>query len=299
MEKLSLVALLDEDREMVMNSLTADRALASAQVTLEKAVERVMYRYVEGCGDEALRDSAQRILQATKNTLPVIDAVGEARAWKKQTEGARREGLNMGPLATLLLLAGAALILASVVGVLIGGRLSGLLPFIEALLPAALGCGALFWAGIQSARPPRKRGSAADAAVDVRTEYLVDVEKAWHCLRGAMVQADGQLERVREEEALRRERESNPAAAGELDPGALELLAELLESAYASGDESARESISAMRFYLHNAGVDVTDYGPGRDSWFEFLPAARPGTIRPALTSKGRLLKKGLASMKH
>ena len=84
--------------------------------------------------------------------------------------------------------------------------------------------------------------------------------------------------------------------AGKLDPKALELFSELLETAYAAGDEGSRESASAIRFYLHNAGIDVVDYAPGQESWFEFLPATRPGTMRPALASDGKLIKKGLAS---
>ena len=77
---------------------------------------------------------------------------------------------------------------------------------------------------------------------------------------------------------------------------ALELFSELLETAYATGDDGARESAASIRFYLHSAGVDVVDYTPGRESWFEFLPAPRPGTMRPALASEGKLIKKGLAS---
>ena len=75
-----------------------------------------------------------------------------------------------------------------------------------------------------------------------------------------------------------------------------ELFGELLESTYAAGDENAMEAASAIRFYLHNAKVDVVDYAEGNERWFEFLPAPGQGTIRPALVSGGRLLKKGMAS---
>ncbi len=296
MEKLSLTALLDEDREMVLANLTADRTLPSAQAAMEKAIDRVMYRYVEGCDDEALRDGAQHILQAVKNTLPVMDTVGEARAWKKQAGQPGKGGRGLGPWSLVLLIVGAVLVAASVLGMLIAGRMTGPLAFLKAMLPAALGCGALFWAGMLAGRPP-KAGTVAEE--DVRTEYLLDVEKAWHCLRGAMVQADGQLERIREENDLKRQEEGTGAPGRQLGPEALELFAELLESAYSAGDESAREAASSIRFYLHNAQVDVVDYEEGRESWFEFLPAARPGTIRPALASGGRLLKKGLASAKR
>lgn len=293
MDKLSLAALMDDDREMVRASLERDRALPAAQAALEKAVDRVMYRYVEACDDELLRRSAQQILQSMKNTLPLMDAVGEARAWKKQAETGRSEGAKLGPLNLALLIVGLALVAASIIGVLIGGHMGGALAFLKALLPAALGCGALFWAGLRTGKPQRDKGM--DAPEEVRTEYLIDVDKAWHCLRGAMLQADGQLERIREDSAAERQ-EAKATPAGGLDARALELFAELLESASAAGEESARDTASAIRFYLHNAGVDAVDFAPGREGWFEFLPASRPGTMRPALVSNGRLLKKGLAS---
>ena len=294
MDKLTLVALLDEDKEMVTASLARDPSIPAAQATLEKAVDRVMYRYGEACGDEALATSAQHILQAMKNTLPVMDTVGEVRTWNRQAQG-QKNGLNFGPMSVALLVGGLVLVIAAVLGTLISGRFSGALAFIKAMLPAGLGSAALFFAGIQAARP-RDRKRAPEGNEDVRTEYLVDGGKAWHCLRGAMLQADGQLERVREASAVARQRASQTGVGGKVDPKALDLFTELLETAYAAGDEGARESAAAIRFYLHSAGVDVVDYAPGKESWFEFLPAPRPGTMRPALAGEGKLIKKGLAS---
>lgn len=292
MSSYSLVALLDEDKEMVLTNLNGDRTLPAAQQALEKAVDRVMYRYVELCEDPALRDSAQHILQAIKNTLPVMDAVGEVRAWKKQAESARRKGLQMRPMTLAILLAGALLVLASVLGLMFVSR-GGALTFLPLLLPVLLGCGGLFWAGAKSAQPPKQRDDAPEA---VRTEYLVDVEKAWHCLRGAMLLADGQLERIREERAVQTQREAEATPAGGLSSRELELFAELLESAYAAQGDGSRETISAIRFFLHGSGIETADYEPGLESWFEFLPAPKRGTLRPALVSGGRLIKKGMAS---
>ena len=110
------------------------------------------------------------------------------------------------------------------------------------------------------------------------------------------MQADGQLERVRAASAAQHKRADEAAGQGPLDPAAVELFSELLEAAYASGEEGAREAATSIRFYLHNAQIDVTDYAEGREAWFEFLPATKPGTIRPALISNGKVLKKGIAS---
>lgn len=294
MEKLSLAALLDEDRERVMESLSRDRTLPAAQAALEKAVDRVAYRYTEGCDDPALRDGAQQILHATKNALPLMDAVGEARTWSAEYEAKGRRGVRLKPAALAALLGGLVLILATVLGALLAGRTGGLFAFVRVLLPVALGCGCLYAAGVLSAMPDKER-PGRDEPSATRTEYLVDAEKAWHCLRGAMLQADGQLERLKEAAAARSVRESGQAPQSTIDPDALELFSELLELAYAVKDDGARESVAAMRFYLHNANIDVADYAQGRESWFEFLPADRTGTIRPALTSEGKVLRKGLA----
>ena len=294
MDKLSLVALLDEDKEMVMANLARDPSLAAARTTMEKAVDRLMYRYTEACDDAAVRDSAQLILQAVRNTLPMMDTAGEVRSWNRQSPAAK-SGLTLGPMALALLAGGLVLVIGAILGVLIGGRLTGVLAFVEAMLPAALGCGALYWAGVQSARPAARK-KPQEESEEVRTEVMVDAAKAWHCLRGAVLQADGQLDGIREANALLKQQSSRTEAVGNQDPKALDLFAELLENAYAVGDDGARESASAIRFYLHNAGIDVVDYVPGKESWFEFLPASRPGTMRPALASEGRLVKKGLAS---
>jgi len=297
MDNLSLAALMDEDREMVLGQLAAQRELSAAQAALEKEIDRVMYRYVERCEDAALRDSAQHILQAMKNTLPVMDTVGEARVWKKQAEVGRKRSLNLGVWTLVLLLGGAVLVLAAVIGTLIGGRGGNPLGFVTALLPALLGGGALFWAGLRAAKPPKEKADGPEGGV--RTEYLVDGEKALHCLHGAMLLADGQLARIREENAEARQRRAEAAPAALLPAAELDLLSELLESAYAMPGDAGRESASSIRFYLHNAGIEVVDYQAGRESWFEFLPAGKPGTIRPALAQGGRLVKKGMASSRR
>ena len=293
MDKLSLVALLDEDKEMVLANIARDRSLPSAQAALEKEIDRVMYRYVEACDDVAARDSAQHILQAMKDTLPLMDAVGEAKQWKQTYEAPGAGKLKLGGLTAAALLIGAALVLASVAGVLIAGRLTGALTFLKALLPAVLGCAALFFAGIRAAKPKKQAGGNAE--IPTRTEFLADGEKVWHCLRGAMLLADGQLDRIRQQNAAANQGRDLNAAGGSLPGGALELFAELLESAYAAGSDGG-EQAEAIRFYLHKAQVDVLDFAPGRESWFEFLPAGGKGTIRPALVSEGKLIKKGLAS---
>ena len=97
------------------------------------------------------------------------------------------------------------------------------------------------------------------------------------------------LEAARRREMAETESTALPAAQAELFAG-------LLESAYALDTAEGREMAEAIRFHLHAAGVEVVDYEKGREAWFEFLPARRKGTIRPALASGQKLVRKGLAS---
>ena len=293
MDQMSLQALLESDREMILSNLARDRSPAAAQTVLEKAVDRVMYRYVEACPDAVLRDQAQYILQSIRNALPFIDAVGEAREWKKTVDVAGKSRKKPRASALALLALGATLVLASVIAMLIGGGFNAL-SFLKSLLPAALGVAAAFWAGVLIWKPKKERAASRGEPLS-RTEFLIDAEKAFHCLRGAMAMADHQLETIRQENAVRRQ-ESDKDAANVVSRKEIDLFAELLETAYAAENDADREMISAIRFYLHGKGIEAVDLEPGRESWFETLPARRPGTLRPALVKDGRLLKKGLAS---
>ena len=294
MENVKLLDLLEADREMVMADIARDRSPAAAQAALEKAVDRVTYRFIEQCGDPATREAGQLALQTMKQSMMLVDSVGEVRRWQKtvsQGEGKRK----LGPLGLLLLAGGVLLVLAVMLGLLFtGGRLAGVLTLLEALIPAGLGMAALFFAGVQSAKPPRKKGE--EPAPDVRDEFLVDPDRLWRHLRAMMLLADSALEGVagRAEAARRREMAETESTA--LPAAQAELFAGLLESAYALDTAEGREMAEAIRFHLHAAGVEVVDYEKGREAWFEFLPARRKGTIRPALASGQKLVRKGLAS---
>ena len=297
MENLSLQALLEADREMLEAALAKDRSLPAAQTALEKEIDRILYRCLEQCEDARLRSAAQYILQAVKNTLPLMDAVGEAQAWRRTIEPEARRRVR--PAALIFLFAGVLLVLATVLALHFGGGGFTLtLPLLRAALPALGGMACLFWSGVLFARPEKKK--AAPEAPAVRTEFLIDIEKTWGKLRAIMMLADNALASVRDEAALERRRQAEAQAGGDLDAQQVELFAELLESAYAlrSGDraEDAREMITGISFYLHGSAVDVIDFEKGKEAWFEFLPASGMGTLRPALVSGGKLLKKGLAS---
>ena len=290
MDNITLSSLLESDREMILASLNRDRSPQAAQTALEKALDRVSLRYAEQCPDAAARDAAQTVLKAIKSALPLVDSVGESRRWQKTVSVAPNR--RMKPAAMGLLALGAVLVLAVMLGLLLtGGRLVGAVAFIEALVPAALGMAALFWAGVQYGTPPKQKSDAPQ----LRDEFLIDPEKVWHQLHGMLLLADSAAESARSRAAIERQQQAS-AAPGPLDRDQVELFSGILENVYAQSTPDGRELAENLRFYLHGAGVEVVDYEKGREPWFEFLPAQNRGTIRPALIHDDKLIKKGLAA---
>ena len=288
MDKVTLRELLESDREAVLAALGRDRSPAAAQAALEKAVDRVLYRYGEACGDARLSLSAQDSLQALRGALPLMGTVSEARQWQREVAPAPKKRLR--PAAVAVLALGAGLLAAAMI-------LSGSWKALQSLLPALLGGACLAAGGYLAGKPAREKKTEAPA---VRTEFLIDPEAVWSCLQGVMLVADRGLETAASQAALEKETSRADAPDGPIPAEELELFATLLENACARlalpDGEDAREAVSAIRYYLHRRGVEAVDYAPERAAWFEILPARREGTLRPALVADGRLLKKGLAS---
>ena len=290
MEEVTLLSLMEADKDMLLGSLRADRSPAAAQTALEKAIDRLALRYAEQCPDREVADAAQLTLRTLRGALPLTGAVSEVKRWEMTAGHAAPRKWT--PAALGLLTVGAVLILAVMLGLLItGGRLSGALAFLEALLPAALGAAALFFAGVKYSQPPKAK---ADAPA-VREEFLIDPDKVWHDLRGMLLMADDALGRLKVQAQSRRDAAATPAGCS-LDGRTLELFANLLENACALDGPEAREMSESIRFYLHGAGVDAIDYAPDTAALFEFLPAPASGTLRPALVMGDKVVKKGLAA---
>lgn len=301
MENVTLISLVESDKEALMGALAANRSPEAAQAALERTLDRALMRWAEACEAceacetceacdvDEVRQAGQLIVSALKSALPLIDSVGEARQWRSETASPARPGLR--PMTLGLLAVSGVLTLSTLLGLtLASGRLTSPMTLIGSLLPAAAGVGAAYWAGLTAGRPEKNRDDGAAA----RQEFLVDPEKLWRNLRGMLLLADDALERIRSEAV--QPKHSEAEAAGNLSGRDVELFSNLLESAYAQDNSDAREMIEAIRFYLHGAGVELIDFAPGQENCFELLPASQPGTLRPALMSGDRVVKRGLAA---
>ncbi len=294
----SLTRLMDEERERLLARLAEDRSPAAAREALAGALDRIGYRYVELCGDARLSAAAQGMLCAVKNALALMEAVNDCRTWRRELPG--REKKALAPLTLGMLVAGAVLAVAGALAqYFASGRLGAVGGLLRALLPALLGGGLLFWAGLRAGKPGRKDEKKRDEP-EARLEFLVNPEDAWHAVRAAVVLADADLDALREQMAVERLDRESAQARGPLSAAESELLANLLETAYAHRTDAmaadAAEMIAEIRYFLHGMGVELADYAPDRAAWFELLPAPAPGTLRPALVREGKVLRKGLAA---
>ena len=104
------------------------------------------------------------------------------------------------------------------------------------------------------------------------------------------------LEQVRNQELL----ENKKALMEEKDSlkkEDIQFLSDLLESAYGEGNSDySRQLINDVKFYLRRKNIDVIDYDGENRVFFDLMPSESSGTIRPALTVAGSVLRKGLAA---
>ena len=316
-EERSLPALLEQDREMVMAQLGADRSQEAALRVLEKEADRMMYRASMGedaSGEGVPEGAASAMLQVLKNMLPLVGAVSEAEVWEK--EGGRGDaagtgGRRIGIPAIICMIAGAVLVAAGLIAQLAAGWLS--LPGV--ILFAAAGSILLLLGGFLAGRSTSKgtgnqagRGSGKGSGrrsqrdgLEVQQTFLVDPAEIWHILQGTALGIEHSLEQMRTKaEALEHSRQTAPGEG--MQKGDLQFFAELLENVYARrrqfpGDESLNEQVENIRYYLHTRGIETEDYARQSASWFEILPADMAiVTIRPAMLQNGIVVMKGMAS---
>ncbi len=299
--EMTLSALLAQDRETVMTRLLSDRSQEQALKTLESEADRLMYKAGAGEASGAQGEVVQGILQTMKSALPLVESVSETEIWEKEASGESAGSGFLNPVSIAFLIAGAVCVIAGLMGQSAAGKI--LSP--GAVLWTAAGCVLLAAGGYFAGKGPKSRGKKQKAgSVEIKEKkqtFLVDPEKVWHILQGITLSADHSLEGVREAESVRA---AKPAESGNapMPKDDLQFFCDLLENAYARrrrdpSDDSLREQVEQIRYYLHTKGIETEDYSIQSASWFELLPAGGQAvTIRPAMIKDGQVVRKGLAS---
>ena len=153
-----------------------------------------------------------------------------------------------------------------------------------------MGAAALFLSGSIKGRP----------AVSRRKEYYVeqkvDADRIYRNYRTIMISVDQSLDEVRLQQRQDKKEQAGKIEGRDASNAEIELFSDLLAASYSGDPEFALEKIAGIKYFLHKQQIEAVDYSEDTAQYFDLMPGAEAGTIRPALIANGKLLKKGLAS---
>ena len=294
---MAMLEYLEKDKEKVLAELVSAALPERAVKVLESELDRLLYQYNESEEEERLRSAASAMTETAKISLSYLNAMGEPKIWERYEDDDPNAPTKkpIPVIAWIFLLVGAAMPFAALV--LAAQVPDGTFKFVGSPVTFGLtGGGAvlLFLAGLFMHRKP-----IAKKQTKIRqTELAVDPEKTWRALRAVVLSMDRNLEETGAQVKWERREKTETEGTALLPAPEIDFFAELLEAGYSGDGEFALERLGGVKFFLHKNGVDAVEWSPENDELFDRLPAAESGTIRPALFSEGRLLKKGLAAAK-
>ena len=291
---MTIAGLLEEDREAFIRRIEEARTPERAVPKVTEEIDHILLRYNEACTDERCREAAGRILSVLRAAVPLLSVIKETNVYEKagaEGGGATREQTRKRRWvpSVLLLAAGCVLSLGAIL--LSGGKgFSTLLsvPVLPVLL--ILSILAAFLGGYLVKRSPGVRKDR-----ELLTEHVADAEKIYRTLRAAALTADQELKEL--QAAGARQKQQEEAEAALLPEDELTLLSDLLEASASGDSDYAFERLSDIRYYLHRHHIEVVEYTEDTARWFDPMPSHEKGTLKPALVSEGKLLKKGICGV--
>ncbi len=285
-----MIELLEKDKDGLLTELAAAGTADKAIRVLENELDKLLLNYNERCDSDRERASAAYMMQAIRLSLPFIDSIGETTVWESGPAVKTRGGLS--PLV-FLLLAG-AIVLCGL----------GLFPLVMTLLDMGKepdyfrlagmelgGLAAAMVAGLLARRPIRKPPKRTQ-----HVETRIDGNKVYRAFRNAILSVDQNQDEIRSMERWDKREEAGQIDGHTASSSELDLFSDLLAAAYSGDPDYALEKIEEIKYYLHRQQIEVVDYSEETAGFFDMMPGQRAGTIRPALTANGSLLRKGMAS---
>lgn len=291
---MKLTELLEKDKDHLLTEISAAGTAEKAVVVLEKEVDKLLLTHNDAAGSDAERNSAAHMMQAVRLSLPFMDSLGSTKVFEK---GVGESGTKKKTSVAGILLVIAALILL----------VYGLMPLIMLGMNAAetanarndlitrgisilMGAAALYLSGtMQNKTGPAKKK-------EYHVEQKVDADRIYRNFRTVMISVDQSLDEVRLTEKQAHREQAGKLEGRETSPAEIELFSDLLAASYSGDPEFVLEKIAGIKYYLHRQQIEVVDYNEDNASYFDMMPGASAGTIRPAMIADGKLLKKGLAS---
>lgn len=291
---MKLTELLEKDKDHLLTEISAAGTAEKAVVVLEKEVDKLLLTHNDAAGSDAERNSAAHMMQAVRLSLPFMDSLGSTKVFEK--------GVGESDTKKKTSVAGILLVIAALILLVYG-----LMPLIMLGMNAAetanarndlitrgisilMGAAALYLSGtMQNKTGPAKKK-------EYHVEQKVDADRIYRNFRTVMISVDQSLDEVRLTEKQAHREQAGKLEGREASPAEIELFSDLLAASYSGDPEFALEKIAGIKYYLHRQQIEVVDYSEDNASYFDMMPGASAGTIRPAMIADGKLLKKGLAS---
>ena len=293
---MKMLDYLEKDKSQVMAQLDQAASPEKAQQVLSQTLQKLLFQYNEDCGEPGEREAAAYMLQTAQMALPLVDTAGEPKVWERpagmevsgSAKTAGTSGKSTGFLIAGVIALGVSLVAAATRSTGILGALS--LPVI--LIALALAFVLVYLAGYYRGAPAKADKKKQPL---YQVEMLTDTQKAFRCLRAIVISVDQTLEQIGAGLKWEKDREGYQIE-DKADAAQIELFANLLEAAASGDGQYALDQLEQVKYYLHTKQIEAVDYSSDTAAWFDVMPSTRTGTIRPALVSGGKLLKKGLAS---
>lgn len=276
-------------RDALLSTLAGSPSPAEAAKALEQTFDMVQYQYCEECKSDFLRARCAEMMSAAKSSFPLLECVCVSKVWHTKQEKEAQAGKKKPRVLPALLLLLGALVLAGAAMLLhVSQNPKADMDALQtACIVGGICCLLFFFSGLLL---HRRAKAVSDA--ETRVELSVSAEDLVRRLTAVLLQIDKNLAAAEADETARRKAEDPGLTREELD-----LYSELLESYYSESADLVMESLAEIEHYLHNRGIELSDYDPKRERWFELLPSKEaPRTLRPALLRDGKLLRKGLAT---
>lgn len=278
---MKMLDLLEEDKDRFINDLNASHDQKHAEDVLVDELDKILYRYNEACDSELGREAASCMIHSAGALSSLTGCVTDAKIWETKA----KDG-SSGSSATFIVFLVIAVICAFA-SLLSSGTEIKITSW--SVLFAAAALVLMYLSG-------RMRGkSRVGAKKEFRTELIVDAEKVYNSLHTTVMTMDQDLELLISKEAAEKKKKTAEQGRQLLTVEETDMIAGLLEAAYSGDGEFALDKLGQVPYFLHKNGIDVIDYSDENREFFDVMPSHEKGTIRPAILSEGRLLKKGVA----
>jgi hypothetical protein len=290
---MKITELLEKDKDRLLTEISSAGTAEKAIGILEKETDKLLLTHNDRADSDAERNAAAHMMQAVRLSLPFIDSLGGTKVYEQEVG---KKASSKTPISVILLVVAGIVLLAYglvpliLLGINEAGTTAARNDLISRAVAILMGSAALFLSGSIQGKPTSNRKK------EYHVEQKVDADRIYRNYRTIMISVDQSLDEVRLQEKQDKKEQAGKIEGRDASSAEIELFSDLLAASYSGDPEFALEKIAGIKYYLHQQQIEAVDYGEDTAQYFDLMPGASAGTIRPALIADGKLLKKGLAS---